>query len=859
MRHSRALRRVGLGVLILVILLATASVVAVTSLVRQSFPQTSGQIRLPDLAGDVSVVRDEQGVPHIYADNATDLFRAQGFVAAQDRFFQMDLRRHIASGRLAELIGSAGVESDRAVRTLGWRQVAEQELPTLSSATRQYLNAYAEGVNDYISRAAEPSQMSLEYAVLTQQAPGHRVEKWTPVDSLTWLKAMAWTLKANYAEEVTRGRLSGELDPATLAALYPPYPSDEHAPILSVADWRPEQADALVPQRASRGPATAAGVDTVAAEAALRSAQDTLDSVWPTLGSGDGIGSNSWVVSPSRSTTGHALLANDPHLATDLPGVWHQASLHCRSVSAACPFDVTGFSFAGVPGIVIGHNARIAWGFTNLAADVTDLYYEKITDSTFLRDGQQVPLSISTERIEVAGGEDVELTIRRTNHGPIVSDFSDAAADAGARVSVAGQLLPESYAVSLAWTGLVPSKTADAIFALDAAASFDDFRAAASQFAAPSQNLVYADVDGHIGYQAPGLVPIRRSSALGYPPGYLPSPGWQSAWDWTGFVPFENMPWSRDPVEGFLVAANQQVTAADSPYLTTDWDLGYRSQRIRELLEQNPTISPEQMAQIQNDNRNDFAPVLVSALLGVDLGDDPFTEQGQELLKSWDFTQPVDGDAASAAAYYNAVWQHVLDFTFDDQLGVEVRPDGGSRWMRAVSLLLSDPSNPWWDDRRTPGVIESKDEILRRALAQARLDLTMRLGKDPQSWSWGRLHTLDLRNRVLGQPELPGLIRTVFVRGPIPLPGGPAVVNANSWDASDSYQVVAAPSMRMVVDLGDFDASTWVNQTGVSGHVYSEHYLDQVDAWAAGRSFSWPFSKEAVDAARVDELVLSQG
>jgi penicillin amidase len=519
-----------------------------------------------------------------------------------------------------------------------------------------------------------------------------------------------------------------------------------------------------------------------------------------------------------------------------------------------------------MPGVVIGHNQSIAWGLTNLAPDVSDFYLEKVTDQTYLRDGQQVPLETTTETIKVAGGNDVLLPIRRTVHGPIVSDVIDSVGKVGRNALV--RLVPQqdTYAVSLAWTGLTPNTSADAIFGMDAATNFTEFRAAATKFAVPSQNLVYADTAGHIGYQSPGLIPIRSTSVPNTPPGYWPAPGWDSQYDWKGFVPFEQLPWTYDPPEGFVVTANNQVTSATGPqvpFLTSDWDYGWRSSRIETLLKQSDSqgakISPERMSEIQNDTYNGFAPTLVQALLQIDLSGDEFTQQAQTLLGDWDFLQPGDkGRSAVRAAYYNAVWMRIVEYTFNDELPQDLQADGGGRYMAAMITLLKDATNGWWDDRRTPGVVETRDEVLRRALVQARLDLAKHLGKDPVTWSWGELHTLTEKHQVLGGSTVPDIVRRIFNRGPVELGGGSSIVNANGWDVSSgNFDVNWAPSMRMVVNLANLDESTWVTQTGTSGHPYSAHYVDQLDAWAAGETFPWPFSRGAVEQARQDELILS--
>ena len=821
------------------------------STVRQTFPQTAGDLQIEGLTTSVKVVRDDRGVPTIYADNAADLFRAQGFISAQDRFFQMDLRRHITAGRLSELVGSGGIDEDRVIRTMGWRRVAEQELPRLAPETRQYLQAYADGVNAYIRSAGSPTKMSLEYTFLSRTNPDYRVEPWTPVDSLAWLKAMAWDLRGNYSDELARARLSRRTSVKQINLLYPPYPVERNLPILSSDDWKPAESEPS--QAASPVPGSLRSTDGQAAIEATAAAIDTVPSQ---LGAGDDIGSNSWVVAGSRTTTGKPLLANDPHLALSIPGVWTQVNLQCRTVSAECPFRVSGFTFAGLPGVVIGHNEKIAWGMTNLGPDVTDFYLEQVTGDTYLRDGLPVPVKTRVETIKVAGGEDVDVTVRSTVHGPILSDAVSAVDEAGDRVVVRGAPQTNRYAVALAWTALTPNNTADAIFALDRAGGWSEFRAAAARFAVPSQNLVYADTDGHIGYQSPGRIPVRRSATPGEPPGYWPAPGWDSQWDWKGYVPFEDLPHAYDPSEGFLVTANQAVTASPSPFLTSEWDYGFRAQRIRTLLASTPKVSPETMTQIQGDVRNVYAPTLVERLLAVQVDD--FTAQAQRLLRDWDGSQPGDkGRDAASAAYYNAVWKHLLEYTFDE-LPPDMGPDGGSRWMIVVEQLLKDPKNDWWDDKTTPGVTEGSGEILKRALVDARLELARQLGKVPATWRWGRLHQLNLTHPVMGDPSVPQVVRSLFDRGGIELGGGNSIVNANAWKASEpGYDVTAGPSMRMVVDLSGFDRSLWVNSTGQSGHVYNPHYADQIDAWVANEPFPWPFTEPAVTEASADELVLS--
>ncbi|MGH3372233.1 MAG: penicillin acylase family protein, partial [Nocardioidaceae bacterium] len=741
-----------LTVLLVVVLVAAGTVV------RRPLPDVDGAIEVPGLASEVSVVRDGNGIPHVYADNARDLFYAQGFVQAQDRFFEMDFRRHVTSGRLAELLGRDTLESDKYIRTMGWRRVAEQELSLLSPETRDYLESYSAGVNAYID-AHSPAEMSLEYSLLALGGLEYAPEEWTPADSVSWLKAMAWDLRGNMTEEIDRALMSVHHDADEIASLYPPYPYDRHRPIVDqggVVDRVFEQDASGTGTRKPTRP-----VLTPRTLEALRRLRDGVAAMPDLMGKGQGVGSNSWVVDGDHTETGKPILANDPHLGISVPGIWYQMGLHCRELSAECPFDVSGFTFAGMPGVVIGHNQEIAWGFTNLGPDVVDLYLEKVQGTTYRYDGRRVRLRTREETIEIAGeDEPFTFTARSTHHGPLLSDVSAELSTVGANATV-GEGAPErgnGYAVALSWTGLTPTRTADAIFAIDKATSWDEFRAAAELFATPSQNMVYADRAGHIGYQAPGLVPIRRSGHSGD----FPAQGWLPANDWTGnHVPFDALPNVLDPDEGMITTANQAVTGEDYPYfLGNSWSYGYRSQRITELLAGRDDLTVADMAQVQLDDRNGFAPTFVPYLLDIFMPS-PYLAAGQRLLQRWDFEQPPD---SAAAAYYNAVWRNTLVLTFHDQLQPAVWPDGGDRWFEVMRMLLRDPTNPWWDDAHTETVVETRDEVLFDAMALSRDELVRTQARRAAEWTWGHHHRMNLENQSLGQSDV-GLVRLLLNRG----------------------------------------------------------------------------------------------
>lgn len=862
-RHV-ALRRSLVALALLLVVALVATVVTTAVLVRRPLPTTSGELSVAGLSAPVTVHRDAQGVPDIYASTAADLFMAQGYVQAQDRFFEMDYRRHVTAGRLSELVGenADALEADKVIRTFGWREVAEQEWEILDSDTKNYLQAYADGVNAYLAERST-SQIAVEYSVLGLQVSVEDPERWDPVDSLAWLKAMAWDLRGNYDDELARAQsLATVRDVGRVDELFPDYPDTVNAPILSAEAAAANSAPA--PSGAGAGASSdPLDLTSPAVAGAVDSAAQAVSAVPVLVGRGAGIGSNSWVVSGEHTATGSPMLANDPHLGLAAPSIWAQVGLHCDAVGDACPFDVTGFSFAGFPGVIIGHNPGLAWGITNLGADVTDFFVERTQDDTYQVDGTWNEMTTRTEVIKVAGADDVTLEVRSTGHGPIISDVLDVAPVTGTPTEVVDGVLRAGgggYEVALGWTALTPGRTADAIFAMNTAADAEDIAAAARLFEVPSQNIVFATTDGHIGYQAPGTIPVRGVVEGPMPSdGTWPRPGWDSAYDWQGTVDPATMPSVLDPAEGFIVAANQAVAPAGAgPYLTSDWDYGFRSQRIRTLLEEQiaagTPFTVDDMERIQGDTDNPFARLLVPVLLEQRLTTG-FERGGQDLLRDWDYSQDAD---SPAAAYFSAVWAEMLALTFDDELSEEAAADGSDRWLEVVRTRLDDPMSSWWDDRRTANIVETRDSILQQALVNARSELTVRLGSDPSDWRWGSLHTLDLEHPVLGGESVPGIVRG-FVNPPtLEMSGGAAIVDATSWDASTgSFEVTAGPSMRAVVDLADLDASTWVVVTGTSGHPASSHYEDQLSTWAAGDSYTWRSSREAVEAESKDELTLT--
>ncbi|WP_191276208.1 penicillin acylase family protein [Nocardiopsis terrae] len=834
--RKRVLFRVLLGFVATIASLALIASLLGVWAVRQSFPTTSGELSLPELGAPVTVLRDEWGVAHVYSDNAEDLFVAQGFTHAQDRFWEMDFRRHVTAGRTAELFGPDQVETDVYLRTMGWRRVAEQEYDLLEEDTRRYLDAYAAGVNAWIDDN-EGLEAGLEYGLLGVTADDYTVEPWTPTDSLAWLKAMAWDLGGNLQAETERAQLlAAGLDEDMVEDLYPVYPTGRHAPITDTDEHRgsaPEADLGRAPELPEEALAAVEGLSGIHA-----AVPDLLGpSTSPDLGS------NSWVVSGEHTGTGAPLLTNDPHLGASMPSTWYQMGLHCTELTEECPFDVSGFSFSGLPGVVIGQNESIAWGFTNLNPDVMDLYLEQVEGDHYVVDGEERPLEIVEETIAVSGGEDVELTVRSTHRGPILST-----AEAGADLREIGEN-PDGgddapYEVSLRWTALQPGTVADGLFAMNRSRDWDGFREAASKFDVPAQNLVYADNEGNIGYQAPGLVPVR-----GEGDGRWPAPGWVSDYDWEEeYIPFDELPSVLNPESGVIVTANQSAVDEDyEHFLTADWDYGYRSQRINDLLDEAIADGPvdvEDMERVLMDSHHGAAEEITPHLLDVEV--DGTAAEAQALLADWDrFNEP---DSAGAA-FYNATWRHLLPLLFDE-LG-EIDMSSSSRGMYVVTRLLEDPDSAWWEGSGADG----RDEVLAAAMEAATAELTELLGDDPAGWRWGDLHTLTATHESFGTSGI-GPVEWLFNRGPVESSGGSSIVNATGWNAAEGYGITAVPSMRMIVDLADRDSSRWIHLTGNSGHAFHPNYDDQLELWARGETLPWAVTEEAVRKAGTDELTL---
>ena len=839
MQILRSFLKAFLAIVLVLLLVAGVGTFALT---RLAFPRTNGEaiVETARLDGPVDVYRDSNGIPHIYAQSTHDLFAAQGYVHAQDRFWQMDFQRAVGHGRLAQIFGDSQIETDQFLRTLGWSRTADEEFAAMPPEAQAVLTAYADGVNAYLEERTS-IRLGFEYSVLKLTNASYQPLPWEPADSLVWAKAMAWDLRSNIDVEIARAIIAKEVGADRVDDLFPVYPDDR--PVI-VAGAGSTATHNEVPEVVA---------DTNDLLVTVANRLEVLDSL---LGiSGADIGSNNWVVSGDLTDTGKPILANDPHLGIQMPSIWYEVGLHCAPVGPNCDLEAAGFSLLGIPAVVLGHNDRIAWGVTNLAADVQDLYIEKINPDNpnqYEVNGQWVDMDVYTETLIIAGGKKTDIDVRVTRHGPIISDTYE---DLDVFDETTNLNLPSDYAIALKWTALEPTRMVEAIIGINTADNWSDFRTALSKWDVPSQNFIYADVDGNIGYQMPGRIPIRADGN-----GRIPVPGWTNQYEWTGFIPFEDLPNLYNPPEGFIVTANNAVVDDSYGYhLAREWSYGTRAQRITDLIEEaNGPITVAAMEDMQGDNRNLMAEELIPYLMAVQ-GSSPEVASAQELLGAWgDQPEPYQQDADSPhAALYAAVWRHLLAATFHDDLPEDYWPVGRDRLFEATRLILPDQSNEWWDSQSTSNV-ETRDAILETALESAWKEMVAELGNNPDNWRWGKLHTSSFRNATFGESGI-APIEWMFNRGGFETSGGGDIVNATTWDAKEGYEVVALPSMRMVVDLDDLARSRAVHTTGQSGHAFHKHYIDMADLWVANETQPLLWERPSIEADAEGHLRLLPG
>ncbi|MEQ1908304.1 MAG: penicillin acylase family protein, partial [Vicinamibacterales bacterium] len=578
------MRRILVRTLAAVVLLAVAITAGGYIYLRQSLPDFDANATVPGLTGDVDIVRDADAIPHIFAANKLDGLFGLGYVHAQDRLWQMEFQRRVGFGRLSEIFGSATIPQDRFLRTVGFGRAAKSAWTHLPADARQQIDAYVAGVNAFIG-THHGRRLPPEFTLLRFEP-----DPFTPEDVLVWVKMMAWDLSANYSSELLRRDMLVAVGQARMGQLLPPYPADG----LSILDDQPNQShphDALA--QSPTEPRTSSADAWPSLERMLKGGNPMVASMLLGGATHEAIGSNNWVVDGTLSATGKPMLANDPHLSTHVPSIWYLAHV------SAGDLDLIGATLPGTPAVALGRNRYIAWGATNVAADVQDLYKERIDASGKFAEfkGQQEPIKTVPETIVVKGAAPVVVNVRITRHGPLISDAINANNAASTSLPKTGPIEPLAFR----WTALDDvDLTVAAYMRLNDAHNWDDFTAALKDYVSPSQNFVFADVNGHIGYYAPGHIPVR---AIG--DGLQPADGWTGDAEWTGFVPFDDLPHVYDPPSHFIVTANNRPSgAAGAPLVALEYPNPYRAQRIVDLIRKmsaTKKLSPDDFARIQAD------------------------------------------------------------------------------------------------------------------------------------------------------------------------------------------------------------------------------------------------------------------
>ncbi len=805
-----------LGILIVILVLLGAG--TGYYVVQRTLPQVDGTVQLDGIKGKVEIIRDTWGVPHVYADNQEDLFFGQGYVHAQDRLWQLEFNRRVAAGRLSEVLGKATVETDTYLRTLGLYRTAQAEAASLDSETKVVLDAYAKGINTFV--ATHQDSLPLEFLIL-----GFKPEPWTPADTLAWGKVMSLNLGGNMDMEVWRSLVTQKLGAAKAAELDAGYPAE--GPFIV-----PEMTEALTDPAAGPVLASAADLPDTAALEALSVRQASLRALL--LGAGlspdapegltvEGIGSNNWVVAGARTTTGKPLLANDPHLGIQLPSIWYEIGLTGGGV------DVVGSSFPGAPAVIIGHNQRIAWGVTNTGPDVQDLFIEKMNPQNprqYEYQGKWLDAQVVKEEIKVKGEASRQLEVLITRHGPIVTPVLKGVTDS----------------LALRWTALDPGTLFKSVRLLDQAQNWDQFRAALSFWDVPSQNFVYADVDGNIGYQTPGKIPIRAKGN-----GMAPAPGNSGEYEWTGFIPFDDLPRVFNPTKGYIVTANNAVVAKTYKYmLGNDWAPPFRATRIETGIKAKEKLSVQDMRDIQADITSIPAQQVAAALSKLS----PSDERGKkavDALRTWDGRLTTDSVAGSIA---EVTLVKTMRNLFADELG-DLADSYVGTGVPVMLRLLSQADSPWWDDVKTQAK-ESRDDILARSLNQALDDLTTRAGSDMSGWQWGKVHTATFAH-PLGSVQPLNLI---FNSGPYATPGDGFTPDNNGYNWRTFAQSTVS-SYRQIIDLSNFSYSLSQHTVGQSGQPFSKHFSDFVADWVAVKHHNMFFTRGDVLANREGLLILA--
>jgi len=785
-----------LAVILAVILLA--GVIAVPALRKSGLPELNGEKSIAGLTADVKVIRDERGVPHIYASNEHDLYFITGYVTAQERLWQMDMVRHATQGRLSELFKRDMFETDHFLRALGMpeksRLVLEKEDPAILAT----LQAYADGVNAWITECG--NKLPPEFKIL-----GYKPEPWTMVDITNIIGFIGWDLaSSNLSDEIRNYNLGKMLGPEKASEL--------------IADWHLVD-DVVFPEFSLDGKL----LDS--AMAAIGSMEKLEELGIVTLS-----GSNNWAVSGSRSETGKPILSNDMHLGLSAPGFWLQ-------VHQVIPgkLNVTGVIFPGEPFIVAGHNDRIAWGMTNLSVDDIDLFVETVdsTGNNYLYKGEWLPFRVVEHELKMSDDSSQTRVIKYSHHGPVISGMRGI----------------DDAVLTMCWSGYDHSDEIKAVYLLNRAHNWDEFRAALSNFRSISQNFAYADVDGNIGLNTGGGVPVRKGTGL------LPRRGDTEEYEWKGYVPFELLPFTFNPEEGFVSSANQRTVDEDYPFfISGEFSMPYRIGRIREMAAEKQVLGIEDFKRMITDNHSAYAKMLTPVILkGAEAVENPDETEKTAigLLKEWDYAMDPSLVAPTLFEFIRIeMARHLLGDELDELYG---GPLGRQHDFYIYSLMKEGPDE-WVDNVDTPEK-ETMETIIARSISAAVDTLITRYGEYGEQWQWGKIHTFTLEH-PLGSVKI--LDRLLGLNSETYAVGG-SYHTVEPYSYRDNFKVNHGASERHIFNTADWDRSLTVIPTGTSGIPGSPFYLSQTETYVNNGFYTEPFSDAAVEAAKKYEMIFRPG
>jgi penicillin amidase len=791
----KTVKRILLGILILIVLALIGGAVFLQNLKTAAIPDYNKSVNLKGLSTEVTVFRDEFGVPHVYAETEADLYYAIGYVMAQDRMWQMDLLRRVTQGRLSEILGKDQVNTDLMMRALRIQEKSEKILVQSSPAIAAALEAYAKGVNYYIENNAMPP----EFKVL-----GYKPEPWEPVHCINLIGYMSWDLSMGWGTEYFLHQLRTEVSDDKIAELIPNLKNHKTAIYPEFGNIKP------------------------CAETTLLSASQNLKN----LGIEIFNGSNNWAVSGKKSKSGRPLMANDMHLGLFSPGIWYQMHQVVEG-----KLNVTGVVVPGQPFVIAGHNQNIGWGMTNVMVDDLDFYAEKLNeDSTkYLFDGEWKNLDIRKENIETKEGETVEKVLKFTHRGPMVNQFKNE----------------KETPLSIRWLGNELSNEIRTVYLLNRAKNWTEFRDAVSTFISVSQNVVYADVEGNIGLQCSAGLPIREGS------GIQVYPGDSSKYDWKGLVPFEELPCEFNPERGYVSSANNKTVPDDYPHYISNWfATSSRINRIREMLEEKDKLGIDDFKAMHSDFKSNTAmqltPVFVASLLD-ETGWNDLEQAAFEKLKDWDYRLTRESEAASI---FEILYRKTMENMVKDDLSEKFfnRILGEKMLLENLMInVLADQNSVWIDNSKTDK-IETFDDIVIQSFKETVADLRTDLGDDVEQWKWENIHTFTISHPLGVVPVLNKVLK--LNRGPFGMPGSYHTVCPYSYSFTNLYKANHGASHRHIFDTQNWDNSQTIIPTGTSGIPASKFYLDQTEMYINNKYHADPFSKSEVENAAVFKMSL---